>query len=89
MRLAETLCPALMVVGVEIPLIPNSAPVTLTTDTVKSVAPVFERETLLVPVDPTLTVPKFTACELKEICGCMVTAVAERFNTTGLLVGSP
>src|ERR1700676_1866047 len=78
-----------MVLGVAIPLRPNSAPVRLTTDTVKSLAPVFEIERVLVPDAPTPTVPKFTAAELNEICGSVVIPVAERFNTTAVLLGSP
>ena len=87
--LRGTLWPALITLGVVIPVIPNSVPVTLITETVKSVAPVFKSERLLVPAEPTLTVPKFTVCSLSEICGCIATAVAERLNTTGALVESP
>jgi hypothetical protein len=49
--------PALIVLGVVIPVAPNSAPVMAITDMVRSEPPVFEIVRFALPVEPTLTVP--------------------------------
>ncbi len=82
-------CPALMVAGVVMPLIPKSAPVSVSTETVKFVVPVFEMVRLELPVELTATLPKLTVLELRLICGCAAAAVAERFTTAGELPPSP
>lgn len=88
-KLTGAFCPALMVAGVVIPLIPKSAPESVRTETVKSAVPVFEMVRLDVPVEPTVTLPKLTAVELKFICGCAAAAVAERLIVAGELPPSP
>lgn len=82
-------CPALMVFGVVMPLIPKSAPESVRTEIVKSAVPAFEIVRVEVPVEPTETLPKPTEVELKLICGCGVAPVAERLTTTGELPPSP
>jgi len=82
-------CPALMVVGVVMPLIPKSAPESVRREIVKFAVPAFEMVRLELPVEPTETLPKFTAVVLKLNCGAAVTPVAERFTTTGELPPSP
>jgi hypothetical protein len=54
-----------MVLGVVMPLIPKSAPESVRRETVKSAVPVFEMVRLEFPVEPTETLPKFTALVLK------------------------
>ena len=81
--------PALMVLGVVMPLIPKSAPESVRTEIVKSAVPALEMVRLEVPVEPTETLPKLTALELRLSCGCGFAPVAERFTTTGELPPSP
>jgi hypothetical protein len=81
-------CPALMVFGVVMPLIQKSTPESVRTETDKSAVPVFEMVRLDVPVEPTETLPKLTALELRLNCGCG-SAVADRFTTAGELPPSP
>jgi hypothetical protein len=88
-KVTGVFCPALMVLGVVIPLIPKSAPESVRRETVKSAVPPFEMVRLELPVEPMETLPKFTALVLKLNCACGVTAVAERFTTTGELPPSP
>ena len=88
-KVTGAFCPALMVVGVVMPLIPKSAPESVRRETVKFAVPKFEMVRLELPVEPTVTLPKFTALVLKLNCGAGVTPVAERFTTTGELPPSP
>jgi hypothetical protein len=74
---------------VVIPLNPNPAPEIVTAETVKSEFPVFEIVKLDDPDVLICTLPKFTAVVLREICGALATALAERFTTAGLLLASP
>ena len=83
-------CPALSVLGVVIPLIVNSEPVTAITDTVRFPDPVLLNVRLAVPVSPFDTVPKAMEAGDTESCGCeAATAVAERLTTAGELPLSP
>ena len=61
--------PALIVFGVAIPLIPNSAPFSVITETVKSAPPLLAITRFAVPFWPTVTLPKSTVLGLTEICG--------------------
>lgn len=88
-KVTGAFCPALMVLGVVMPLIPKSAPESVRSEIVKSAVPAFEMVRIELPVEPTETLPKFTALALKLTCGCGVTPVAERFTTTGELPPSP
>ncbi len=88
-KVTGAFCPALMVLGVVMPLIPKSAPESVRRETVKSAVPVFEMVRLELPVEPTETLPKLTAVVLKLNCGSGVTPVADRFTTTGELPPSP
>jgi hypothetical protein len=88
-KVTGAFCPALMVLGVVMPLIPKSAPESVRREIVKSAVPAFEMVRLELPVEPIETLPKFTALVLKLTCGCGVTAAAERFTTTGELPPSP
>jgi hypothetical protein len=81
-------CPAEITFGVVIPLNPNPAPEIVTDDTVKSEFPAFEIVKLADPEVLTCTLPKFTVVVLREICGALVNALAERFATAGLLFAS-
>ena len=82
-------CPALMVFGVVIPLIPNSAPLIVMTDTVKSADPALLSVRVALPWSPVDTVPKLIETGLTDICGAAFTPVADRFTTTGELPPSP
>ena len=88
-KLTGAFCPALIVAGVVIPLIPKSAPESVSTETVKLAVPAFDMVRVEVPVEPTETVPKLTAVELKLNCGCAAAAVAERLTVAGELPPSP
>ena len=88
-KVTGAFCPAMMVFGVVIPLIPKSVPESVRTETVKSAVPVFEMVRVDVPVEPTETLPKLTALELRLNCGCGFAAVADRFTTAGELPPSP
>jgi hypothetical protein len=88
-KVTEAFCPALMVAGVVMPLIPKSAPERVRREIVKFAVPKFEIVRLELPVEPTETLPKFTALELRLNCGCGFAAVAERFTTAGELPPSP
>ena len=61
-------CPALIVFGVATPLIPNSAPLKVITETVRSDEPLFPMEKVDVPFDPIVTVPKSSAEGVRVIC---------------------
>lgn len=74
-----------MVLGVAIPLIPNSAPVREITETVRSAVPTFEIARVELLVEPIATVPSCSEVLLSEICGAGLMAVAERFTVTGEL----
>ena len=82
-------CPAEITFGVAIPLNPNPAPEIVREETVKSEFPAFEIVKLDDPEVLICTLPKFTAVVLREICGVLASALAERFTTTGLLLASP
>jgi hypothetical protein len=84
-----TVCPALIVFGVAIPLIPNSVPFNVITEMFRSAVPVFPTFNVAVPLDPTLTVPKSTALVLNEICGADVATVPLRLTTPGVDPESP
>jgi hypothetical protein len=88
-KVTGAFCPALMVLGVVMPLIPKSAPESVRREIVKSAVPAFEMVRLELPVEPTETLPKLTAVVLKLSCGAGATPVAERFTTTGELPPSP
>ena len=68
-RVACTDWPALRVAGVVMPLIPNSEPLKVITDTVRFALPVFERTKLEVLLDPTEIVPKLIEPGLTDNCG--------------------
>lgn len=74
-------CPAGMVLGVVIPLMVNSAPLSVITDTVKSDPPVFDSPRLSVLLLPTETLPKFKAVPLTASCGCGLKTVPVRLTT--------
>ena len=83
-------CPALIVLGVVKPLMLNSLPVRVIRETVRSAEPVLLKVKLAVPVSPVETDPKLIEAGFAEICGCvLLTAVADRFTTTGELLLSP
>ena len=82
-------CPAEIVFGVVIPPIVKSAPVTVSSETIRSVVPVLFSTRLLVLFDPTETLPKLIEDWLSDNCDGALTAVAERFTTTGVLPPSP
>jgi len=84
-----TFCPELMTFGVVMPVIPNSAPVKETIETVRSVLPAFESTRLAVPFDPIDTVPRFNAALLTDNCGCEVITVPARLALTGEDPASP
>jgi hypothetical protein len=88
-KVTGAFCPALMVLGVVMPLIPKSAPERDRREIVKSAVPAFEITRLELPIEPTETLPKLPAVVLKLNCGTGVTPVAERFTTTGELPPSP
>jgi hypothetical protein len=67
----------------------NPPPEIVTEETVKSEFPAFEIVTLDEPELLICTLPKFTVVVLREICGALATALAERFTTAGLLLASP
>ena len=82
-------CPALMVFGVVIPLIPNALPVRVIIDTVKSAEPRLFKTRFAVPFSPFDTVPKSIEVGATDNCGwVVVTAVARRLATTGGLPAS-
>ena len=89
MRATGADCPAEITFGVVIPLNLNAAPEIVTDETVKSEFPAFEIVTLDDPELLISTLPKFTAVVLREICGALATALAERFTDAGLLLASP
>lgn len=83
-------CPELIVLGVEIPLIANSAPAKVIIETVRSAAPVLAIEKFVVPFDPTVTVPRSRAVGVTEICAAVeVLIVPLRFATTGVVPAEP
>ena len=82
-------CPALMVLGVVIPPIPNALPLTVIMDTVRSADPTLFRVRLAVPFSPFDNVPKSIEAGVTDNCGEPLTAVAERLATTGKLLLSP
>ena len=51
------------------PLIPNSEPLKVITDTVRFALPVFDRTKLEVLLEPTATVPKLIELGLTDNCG--------------------
>jgi hypothetical protein len=77
-----TLCPELIVFGVVIPLMPNSAPFNVTTDTARSEPPVFDNTRVLIPFVPIDTLPKSTVALLTDNWGCGVTTLPARLATT-------
>jgi hypothetical protein len=84
-----TVCPALIVFGVAIPLMLNSAPFSVIIETVKSAAPVFPMTKLAAPLEPTLTVPKSSALVFNDNCGCDVVMVPARLTTPGVAPAPP
>ena len=62
-------CPALIVVGVVIPLIVNAAPVTVIMDTVRSAVPLFVSVRFDVAFKPSDRVPKLILVGLTANCG--------------------
>lgn len=74
-----------------IPLIANALPVTVTIDTAKSADPVLLKTRFEVLFNPVDTVPQLMEAGATDNCGCDVplTAVADRFATTGELPPSP
>lgn len=82
--------PALMFLGVAIPLTANSDPVTVSKETVKLAEPVLLMIRLAVEVRPLEMVPKAIEVGVTEICGWEeVTAVADRLTVAGELPLSP
>ena len=83
-------CPALMVLGVVIPLIPKALPVTVIMDTVRSAEPVLFNVRFTELFSPLDTVPKSMEAGVTDNCGgAAFTPVADRFATTGELFPSP
>ena len=82
-------CPALMVFGVVIPLIPKALPLTVIMDTVRSADPTLFSVRLAVLFSPFDKVPKSIEAGETDNCGEPLTAVAERLATTGELLRSP
>ena len=83
-------CPALMVFGVVIPVIPKALPVTVIMDTVRSLEPALFSSRFAVPFRPFDTAPKSMEAGVTDNCGRPApTPVAERFATTGELFPSP
>jgi hypothetical protein len=82
-------CPALITLGVVIPLNANPVPETDTPETVRSEPPVFEIVRLELPCDPATTLPKLIELLLREICWLAATPVADKFTTTGAVPESP
>ena len=78
-------CPAEIVFGVVTPLMVNSAPVSVSNEIVTSVAPVLLSTRLLLPFEPTDTLPKLTLDALNDNCDCALTADADKFTITGAL----
>ncbi len=62
-------CPALMIFGVVIPLIPKALPVTVIMDTVRSPEPALFSSRFAVPFRPFDTVPKSMAAGVTDNCG--------------------
>lgn len=62
-------CPALMVLGVVIPLIPNAVPVMVIIDRVKSAEPRLFKTRFAVPFSPFDTVPKSIEVGVTDNCG--------------------
>jgi hypothetical protein len=83
-------CPAGIVAGVVMPLTVKLTPLTVSIEIVSAELPEFVNTRLLVPFDPTATVPKLMAVALNDNDedGAM-TAVAVNFTTTGALPWSP
>jgi hypothetical protein len=81
--------PALMVFGVAMPVSPNAAPDTATIEMFRSALPEFEIVTLEFPVEPTPIDPNSTDVALRDICGPVEAAVAERFTVAGELPSLP
>ena len=82
-------CPALMVFGVVIPVIPKALPLTVIMDTVRSADPTLFSARLAVPFSPFDKVPKSIEVGVTDNCGEALTALAERLATTGELFPSP
>ena len=70
--------------GVVIPLTLNSEPVCVSIEIVRSAPPLLETVRFEFACEPTETDPKSMLELLKEICGCRLTALAERFIATGV-----
>ena len=87
-RVNVAVWPELIVLGVVIPLTPNSAPVNVSMEMVRSAPPEFVIVRLHVPCVPVPTLPKSTDELLGEICARGFTPVALRFSTNGVLVAS-
>ncbi len=82
--------PELIVLGVAIPEIANSAPFKVIIETVKSDAPLFEIARVPVPLEPSVTTPKSSEVGVTDICGCVgVVTVPLRFATAGIVPESP
>ena len=64
-----TVCPVLIVFGVVIPLIPNSAPLIVIMEIIKSAEPTFVSTKFAVPLLPTVTLPKLSDPALTDSCG--------------------
>ena len=80
----------MIVRGVAIPVIPNSAPLSVITEMIKSAAPVFPIVREDVFFEPIETVPKSTAAGANVICACgLVVTVPLRLSTTGAVPESP
>ena len=82
-------CPALIVFGVATPLIPNSAPLKVITETVKSDEPLFPMEKVDVPFDPIVTLPKSSTEGVREICCCGEVVIVPLRLTTPEVVPEP
>src|ERR1700676_5654548 len=78
-----------MVLGVVIPLTPNSAPVRVSTEIVRSLAPEFDTAMVELLCSAMLTDPKSTDGVLSEIWGCEETPIADKPTIAGLLPPSP
>lgn len=71
------------------PLIAKSAPVSVRREITKSVVPKLLSTRLLLPFDPTDTLPKLMLDALNDSCACALTAVADKLTTTGELPALP
>lgn len=84
-----TVCPAIIVFGVAMPVIAKSAPLRVIMEMVKSPVPVLLIAKFAVPLEATVTVPKSREAGFTDNCGCAAVIVPERLTTPGVEPESP